>query len=533
MNPILKFLASLRSLKSSGVIKSVDEAYDFAKREFGEINDLFKRQIEEIFNKPKGGITSIKREPKGEVIEASFKPGMDKRGRVVEESPSQASGIMSKIEESGKKLEGAANRMAEIQKEIDAMYKPKPDTSPLMERLGGGIETLKQMKQPGMDLVTGLTRTSVRKILDRAGIQVPDKVDPIEVFEKNFGGDALMDVKDVAEEMIELERMGRSLKSMDEILEQSGMFDIKRNPDAPKGLSDEEIERIKKEVDQEKQLEDFDPKDRTENAMGGFQRTGFADGPEDPKKKKGIMKVVKKIPKVGKTVEAATSLYTLVKGKKNLLKKIKQSVEDIFTTGDPKYDADVAIDNMFEDLGVDRDMFDIREVLDAYGMAYDELKKPFLAGLKNKPKPFPKTADDVKKEAVEKYGIKPERADEIMNTQFDEKNLDNILNDVDETYGVTPDMKKELDEMAKLTPKAAERFELKMKYPGLDDDILTAIVDDPNPENKAQVLSTLDQLMELHRRGKSPEEAVDIIKQTMFKGRKDNAKGGLNYLMGM
>jgi hypothetical protein len=94
-------------------------------------------------------------------------------------------------------------------------------------------------------------------------------------------------------------------------------------------------------------------------------------------------------------------------------------------------------------------------------------------------------------------------------------------------------MKKELDEMAKLTPKAAERFELKMKYPGLDDDILTAIVDDPNPENKAQVLSTLDQLMELHRRGKSPEEAVDIIKQTMFKGRKDNAKGGLNYLMGM
>jgi hypothetical protein len=134
---------------------------------------------------------------------------------------------------------------------------------------------------------------------------------------------------------------------------------------------------------------------------------------------------------------------------------------------------------------------------------------------------------------VEKYGIKPERADEIMNTQFDEKNLDNILNDVDETYGVTPDMKKELDEMAKLTPKAAERFELKMKYPGLDDDILTAIVDDPNPENKAQVLSTLDQLMELHRRGKSPEEAVDIIKQTMFKGRKDNAKGGLNYLMGM
>ena len=75
------------------MIKSVDQAMDFAKQQFGQIDDLFKRQIEQIFNKPKGGITSIKNPPKkGEVIEASFKPGMDKRGRVVEESPSQASG---------------------------------------------------------------------------------------------------------------------------------------------------------------------------------------------------------------------------------------------------------------------------------------------------------------------------------------------------------------------------------------------------------------------------------------------------------
>ena len=200
MNAVLQFLKSLRSLKSSGVIKSVDEAYDFAKREFGEINDLLKRQIEQVFKQSKPapkpgecGITSIKNAPK-------------------KETTSQAPGIMGEIEASGKRLEGAANRMAEIQKDIDDMYKPKPDTSPLMERLETSVETLKQMKQPGMDLVTGLTRTSVRKILDRAGIQVPDRVDPIEVFEKNFGGDALMDVKDVAEEMIELERMGKSVK---------------------------------------------------------------------------------------------------------------------------------------------------------------------------------------------------------------------------------------------------------------------------------------------------------------------------------
>jgi hypothetical protein len=237
MTPILKFLLSLRNLQKSGVIKSVDQAMDFAKQQFGQIDDLFKRQIEQVFKvKPKkdippggGGITSIKNAPK-----------------------KQEPGIMGEIEASGQRLEGAANRMSEIQKEIDAMYKPKPDTSPLMGRLEEGIETLKQMKQPGMDLATGLTRTAARKILDKAGIQVPDKVDAIEVFVKEFGGESLIDVKNVAEEMIELERMGKSIKSMDEILEQSGMFDIKRNPDAPKGLSDEELERIKKEVDQEK-----------------------------------------------------------------------------------------------------------------------------------------------------------------------------------------------------------------------------------------------------------------------------------------
>lgn len=225
VNPVLRFLASLRNLRNSGAIKTIDQAFDFAKREFGEIDDLFKRQIEQIFKGPvkkapkpgEGGITSIKNPPK-------------------KETPVQA-----------------------------------PGTSPVMQRLEKGIESLKQMKQPGMDLATGLTRTAARKILDRAGIQVPEKADAIDVFVKEFGADPLMDVKNVAEEMIELERMGKSTKSIDEILEQEGMFNIKRDPNAPKGISDEQLQQIQKEVDQEKMFEDFDPKGRKPNARGGLQ----------------------------------------------------------------------------------------------------------------------------------------------------------------------------------------------------------------------------------------------------------------------
>jgi hypothetical protein len=422
MTPILKFLLSLRNLQKSGVIKSVDQAMDFAKQQFGKIDDLFKRQIEEVFKvKPKkdippgeGGITSIKNAPK-----------------------KQESGIVDQIEASGKRLEGAANRMSEIQKEIDAMYKPKPDTSPLMNRLETGIETLKQMKQPGMDLTTGLTRTAVRKILDKAGIQVPDKVDAIEVFVKEFGGESLIDVKNVAEEMIELERMGKSTKSMDEILEQSGLFDITRNPNARKGMSDEQLEQIKKEVDQDKMIKDFDPTDREPNSMGGINRTNFAIGGT-----KVILAII------------------------NAIKKLK-----------------------------------------------------------------PMDAMKEMNEVVAKRGKYKNLDDDEVKQIFDETNDHIFERDVPaDEFAVNFD--DEVEKLSVLAPKAAERAKLKRMYPGIDEDFLTEIIDDPDPQRKAEVLAVLDQSILLMREGKSGDEVVDILKKET-KGRKPNARGGLNYLMGM
>jgi hypothetical protein len=41
------------------------------------------------------------------------------------------------------------------------------------------------------------------------------------------------------------------------------------------------------------------------------------------------------------------------------------------------------------------------------------------------------TRESVRKEAIEKYGIQPERVDEIMNTKFDEKLADEVLKDLD------------------------------------------------------------------------------------------------------
>jgi hypothetical protein len=491
MTPILKFLLSLRNLQKSGVIKSVDEAYDFAKREFGEINDLFKRQIEQVFKTGKpapkpgeGGITSIKNAPK-----------------------KQESGIVDQIEASGKRLEGAANRMSEIQKEIDAMYKPKPDTSPLMGRLEEGIETLKQMKQPGMDLATGLTRTAARKILDRAGIQVPDKVDAIEVFVKEFGGESLIDVKNVAEEMIELERMGKSTKSMDEILEQSGLFDITRNPNARKGMSDEQLEQIKKEVDQDKMIKDFDPTDREPNSMGGINRTNFAIGGM-----KVILAIINAIKKL-KPMDAMKEMNEVVAKRGKYKNLDDDEVKQIFDeTNDHIFERDVPADefavNFDDDIDISQGMIDL-----------DEMNFTKNAQAAKKAIDNASIDTDLLKAKLMEPGSKPiKQGDPITSENFGESQF-------------APDT-SDLEKAKKLAPKMVERFELKMKYPGIDEDFLTKIINDPDPQRKAEVLAVLDQSMLLVREGKSGDEVVDILKKET-KGRKPNARGGLNYLMGM
>jgi ribosomal protein S13 len=490
MTPILRFLQSLRSLQKSGVIKSVDEAYDFAKREFGEINDLFKRQIEQVFKTGKpapkpgeGGITSIKNAPK-----------------------KQEPGIVDQIEASGKRLEGAANRMSEIQKEIDAMYKPKPDTSPLMNRLEEGIETLKQMKQPGMDLATGLTRTAARKILDKAGIQVPDKVDAIEVFVKEFGGESLIDVKNVAEEMIELERMGRSTKSMDEILEQSGLFDITRNPNARKGMSDEQLEQIKKEVDQDKMIKDFDPTDREPNSMGGINRTNFATGT------KLIMAIINAIKKL-KPMDAMKEMNEVVAKRGKYKNLDDDEVKQIFDeTNDHIFERDVPADefavNFDDDIDISQGMIDL-----------DEMNFTKNAQAAKKAIDNASIDTDLLKAKLMEPGSKPiKQGDPITSENFGESQF-------------APDT-SDLEKAKKLAPKMVERFELKMKYPGIDEDFLTKIINDPDPQRKAEVLAVLDQSMLLVREGKSGDEIVDILKKET-KDRKPNARGGLNYLMGM
>jgi hypothetical protein len=96
----------------------------------------------------------------------------------------------------------------------------------------------------------------------------------------------------------------------------------------------------------------------------------------------------------------------------------------------------------------------------------------------------------------------------------------------------TPDEADELMmlQTEELAPQMTERMNLKIKYPGITDDLIQKIMIDDNPQRKAEVLATLDEAFKMMNKGMSSDEILNTVKNTP---RTKNAGGGLNYLMGM
>ena len=160
MGPLGRFLLALGNMVRTGSIKKIEDAFNMAKQEFGEVTPLLKKQIERIFARGKKQEPGAKKE--GEVIEASFKPGKSKYSdKIIEESPSQKEGITFSVPE-----KGIFNQKTSID-EVTEMLTKNPF------RRGGGL-----------DLTTGMTRTAARVVLDRYGIKVPDRGDAIDTYSK-------------------------------------------------------------------------------------------------------------------------------------------------------------------------------------------------------------------------------------------------------------------------------------------------------------------------------------------------------------
>jgi len=215
MGPLAQFLLALTKLVRSGAIRKIPDAIKFAEQQFGKVTPLLKKQIEKVFE-------SVKKPVVG-------KPGK-KEGTVLP----------------------MVKKAAEESEE------------------GLGIKGIKNPYRPGgsLDPAIGLTRTLARRILDKKGIEI-GKNDPLDVFNNTFG-ESILDVKNLAEEMLEIDKKGGGLKDIDQMLEIEGLFDIKIPKNPNRGMTDNELfETLKKDLEEKEILEGFDPTFRKPNAKGG------------------------------------------------------------------------------------------------------------------------------------------------------------------------------------------------------------------------------------------------------------------------
>jgi len=256
---------------ASGTKKPIDELENYTKSKDEIIQDLIDRK----FGKGYFDFDNVE--------EVSFAPGMDKRGKVVKESPSQREKaadldrpFVTEDEMSAFTLEENARKLNKAKGFIDKL----------------GAKTTKQ-KLFVADLIEDVG-TGVFENVDMGAVIRSNMFD--DLIEQGIDEDVLMDV------------MYSGTKSDDFGIT---MAKIKSNAQ-DKGID------ISDTVDFYERS--FEEVARPKKADGG--RMGFADGDEDPKK------LLKKVPKVGKTISGIESL-------KGAIGKIMNRFgEDSITTAD-------------------------------------------------------------------------------------------------------------------------------------------------------------------------------------------------------
>ena len=519
-------LKAIQNLTRLGTIKSVQQAYQLAKRELGDQFNAAKKQIDDAFNQGKKEQTIDKRTKNIKKDEESGIKSLETDDMNL--SKDDPMGDLEKIIKN-EGVTGLAKSKSKIKKEADKLKKvaeenkvdpdemfalksdPVKTDTPLTQKLSKAVEEARQqMKEIGSlsdadmqkkqiqdalralrdkriyEMGSGLegdVRTALRQFVKKEAqegrLDIPDAyekkmiledrqggVDPIDVFRKAYGEDALIAVDDIFEQYGN-KLTGPTFKDIEENFRKlfkfnRGFYDMADLPVPKKeygfdpGL--QSVDSLEEELmKQYKQLDELDkfeaPVDRKPNAEGGIMRASYA---------------------IGSGVRLAAFLAS--KGK-NLITEIKKAVDNIFPSGDSKIDADVAVDDMFENLNVDRDQFDQKDIMNAYGEAYNMITK--------------------------QKGL--------MSTKV--------------PGGMTPGS-SDMDRLKELgAPKLAERFELKKRFPGIDDDLLTNIIDDPDPQHKAEVIATLEETFKMMQTGKGTDEIIDILEQGK-KTRKDNATGG-------
>ena len=503
---IAKFLMSAFNMVKRGDIKSEQDLIKFAKQEFGDLDSGILGQIKDVFTKGKAAA----------VTETRTKDMM--RGDVTGEG---LASFQEKMEELKKNLQDLKDLDKQQLSLDEQLREVLLDAGSGFKRPTGSKDKAKPFQTPGMPYkkenpdyrtlggsmyAEGNLRTAMREFLKtevkegRLKLNEQDLFriteysplsadDPIDVFRRYYGEDAL----EAADAMASKLEKGTSFKNYEEIF-RANMPELKIKTEGA-GQYDQSIidaeAAMKQAAEDEKnlqKLEEFDVEGRTKNSKGGINRVGFARG----------------------KIKLAQFLYG--KGT-DLVTEIRKAVNNIMESGDKKVDADVAVDDMLDELGIDRDTVDQKDILQAYDEAYKTLSIP--PGSRGGPDDIAAPFSDEKVDLPE--GVKAE--DTILPTGDLVSRQIKIMNAADR---IKPGLFENITE---------EQIDILVKYADrIDDDLLRNIVLDPDPNNRAAAVATLEQVDALMSEGKSIDEIMSILQSTP---RRKQAEGGLSYLMGM
>ena len=316
MGPVVRLLQAIARLTQAGAIKKVEDAYKLAKRELGERFGEYKENIKDAFNEGKrkqtidkrtknikkdeeAGIKSLDVKDSGEgfidfVRKQGDEEGADKLQKAEDE-------IKKAIEEANKRVadeKGLTDSpLDDLERIVKGEDPPTPTAKEMTER---ALKEITKKKSLGTMSQEAMIRSAVREFLSRrlkdGTLTIPDAgdrdaierftqgADPIDIFRKAYGEDAIKGVSEIQDEFgDQLQRAGTfdELGDMFERLfyRESGdgiYYNTTPKPVDQYGfdpglMSLEEAERmLRKDLKEKQMLEDFDVTDRKPNAVGGL-----------------------------------------------------------------------------------------------------------------------------------------------------------------------------------------------------------------------------------------------------------------------
>ena len=349
-------LKAIQNLTRLGTIKSVQQAYQLAKRELGDKFNAAKKQVDDAFNQGKKEQTLDKRTKDIKKTEESGiksletddmnlskdDPMGDLEKILKNEGVTGLAKSKTKIEKETEKLKKIAEENKADPDELFALKSdPVKTDTPLTQKLSKAVEEAKQqMKEIGSlsdaamqkeqirnalkslrdkrmyEMGSGLegdVRTALRQFVKKevkeGRLDIPDSyekkmiledrqggVDPIDVFRKAYGEDALIAVDDIFEQygnslrgptFRDIEENFRKLFKMNR-----GFYDMADLPVPKKEYGFEpglqSVDTVEQDlINQYKQLDELDkfeaPVDRKPNANGGIMNSRIAlDGGGSP-----------------------------------------------------------------------------------------------------------------------------------------------------------------------------------------------------------------------------------------------------------